>query len=98
TPARPPKPPDKTARNDTYTPDLDGNVSTLQYPAAAYSFDYLFSHRNQLSTINPHGGSPAIASYSYDFDGNLSSRSPNNSTSSSYTYDELDRVTNISHN
>src|SRR5712691_12362376 len=38
-----------------------------------------------------------IATYAYDVNGNLTTRTPNNSTSCTYTYDALDRVTNITH-
>ena len=37
------------------------------------------------------------ASYWYDVNGNLIQRDPGNSTSSWYTYDALDRVTNVTH-
>src|SRR5712691_6352831 len=38
-----------------------------------------------------------IATYAYDVNGNLTTRTPNNSTSCTYTYDALDRVTHITH-
>ena len=37
------------------------------------------------------------ATYWYDVNGNLVQRDPGNSTSSSYSYDALDRVTNVTH-
>jgi RHS repeat-associated protein len=41
--------------------------------------------------------SGATTNYSYDVNGNLSQRNPGNVTSSTYTYDALDRVTHITH-
>jgi RHS repeat-associated protein len=42
-------------------------------------------------------GNATVITYGYDADGNLITRAPANATSSSYTYDGLDRVTHISH-
>jgi len=42
-------------------------------------------------------GSGSTATYWYDVNGKLFQRNPGNSTSSSYTYDALDRVTNVTH-
>ncbi len=75
-----------------YTYDADGNRKSIGNPGS-YTFNYTYTERNQLKTfgINPH------VTYSYDLNGNLSSATLLNGTSTSYTVDELDRVTNITH-
>ena len=88
---------DATARTVTYTYDADASRATLQYPNGAYGFTYAYTNRNQLQTITNTSGGSTVISYSYDLDGNLSTRTPNNSTSSTYSYDALDRATHISH-
>lgn len=86
---------DATARTVTYGYDADGNRGTLQYPNNAYSFTYAYTNRNQLQTITSGGNT--VITYGYDLDGNLQTRTPANSTSSTYTYDALDRVLTVSH-
>lgn len=88
---------DNTARTVTYTYNADAKRATLQYPNNAYSFTYNYTARNQLwKIINTSGGATLVTNL-YDLDGNLSARTPPNSTTSTYTYDVLDRVLNISH-
>jgi RHS repeat-associated protein len=88
---------DNTARTVTYTYNADGNRATIQYPNGVYSFTYGYTGRNQLKTIANTSPSSTIMTYSYDSDGNLTTRVPNNGTNSTYTYDALDRVTDITH-
>jgi RHS repeat-associated protein len=88
---------DSTARTVTYTYNADAARATIQYPSAAYSFTYNYTWRNQLQTVVNNSGGGTVITYWYDPDGNLTTRTPDNSTSSTYTYDALDRVTNISH-
>lgn len=88
---------DSTARTVTYSYDADARRATIQYPNGAYSFTYNYTGRNQLKTLVNNSGGGTLITYGYDPDGNLSTRSPDNLTSSSYTYDALDRVTHISH-
>jgi RHS repeat-associated protein len=87
---------DSTARNVAYTYNANGSRGTIQYPASAYSFTYDYTARNQLWKLN-NSGSTTIITYVYDLNGNLQTRTPDNSTHSDYVYDALDRVTNISH-
>ncbi|MEP7016199.1 MAG: RHS repeat domain-containing protein, partial [Verrucomicrobiota bacterium] len=56
---------------------------------------YSYTNRNQIQDIT--WGS-VNAHYVYDRDGNESSRAPNNSTSESCTYNDVDRLTLLNHN
>ena len=87
---------DNVARAVSYTYDADANRATIRYPDGAYSFTYGYTGRNQLKSIVDNA-SGATTNYSYDVNGNLSQRNPGNVTSSTYTYDALDRVTHITH-
>jgi RHS repeat-associated protein len=88
---------DSTARTVTHTYNADGGRASLQFPNNAYSFSYNYTGRNQLKTLVNNSGGGTVITYVYDPDGNLYTRTPDNSTSSTYTYDALDRVTNLSH-
>ena len=88
---------DGIARTVTYSYDPDGRRATLTYPNSAYTFSYTYTGRSELQTVVNSGAT--IANYGYDLNGNLTSRSiQDNSTSSSYGYDALNRCLNISHN
>jgi hypothetical protein len=87
---------DNVARTVAYTYDADANRATVQYPFNAYSFTYGYTGRNQLKSV-ADDASGVTANYWYDVNGNLSQRNPGNSTTSSYSYDPLNRVTNITH-
>ena len=79
-----------------YTYDANGNRASDFYPDGRDTRTYTYTGRNQLKTISEEG--TLLATYTYDVNGNLSSRTVNyNSTSSSYDYDALDRVTHITH-
>jgi len=86
---------DNTPRTVTYSYDSDSNRASILWPSSAYSFTYQYTGRNQLWKILNNGN--PVVTYGYDPDGNLTSRAPDNSTSSSFTYDALDRVTHIGH-
>lgn len=88
---------DNTARTVSYTYNADGGCASLQYSSNAYSFSYNYTGRNQLKTVVNNSGGGTIMTYAYDLDGNLATRTPENSTSSTYYYDVLDRVTHIDH-
>jgi RHS repeat-associated protein len=79
----------------TYTYDSDGNRSSTQYPAPEnYTFNYTYTNRNQLKTVNNY------VTYVYDengYTGDLTTRSLGVRLGSSYAYDNLDRVTHIGH-
>lgn len=88
---------DTKARTVTYTYNADGGRASIQYPNGAYSFNYNYTGRNQLKTLVNNSGGGTVITYLYDPDGDLKTRTPDNSTASTYTYDALDRVTNLSH-
>lgn len=86
---------DITPRTVIYTYDSNNNRSSIQYPDGTH-FYYHYNSRNQISELFD-GNSNSLAIFGYDLDGNLTSRTPTNNTSSSYAYDAVDRVTHISH-
>jgi RHS repeat-associated protein len=86
---------DTVARTVSYGYDPDANRASIQYPNNAYSFTYDYTGRNQLWHVLNNNA--AVATFAYDLDGNLSTRTPDNSTYSTFAYDGLDRVTNITH-
>ena len=76
--------------------DADGNLGALQIPG--YLFNYDYTGRNQLLDIKQSG--TTLARYVYDengYTGDLTTRSLANNTSTTYQYDLLDRVTNVTH-
>ena len=82
-----------SSKTVAYTYDADGNRANVTYPDYA-TFAYTYSRRNQLKSVGPW------ATYAYDengYTGDLTTRTLNNSTHTSYNYDPLDRVTWITH-
>jgi RHS repeat-associated protein len=82
-----------------YGYDEDGNRSSTVYPDGA-TFDYTYTGRNQLSFIRDYSTGAQICHYVYDengYMGDLTTRTLANSTSTTYQYDLLDRVTHITH-
>ncbi len=86
---------DGVARSINYTYDADANRASIQYPANAYSFTYDYTGRNQPWHIL-NNNTPIVTNV-YDPDGKLTSSAPDNSTTSSFIYDGLDRLIHISH-
>src|ERR1700730_17029859 len=86
-----------TPRTVSYTYDSDSNRATIQYPHGTHSYSYNYTTRNQLRTLIDNSNNGTVASYTYDPNGNLLARSLANSSSSTFTYDTLDRITHISH-
>ena len=78
----------------TYLYDADGNRSLAQWGGYVQNV-YTYTGRNQLETLVLDG--TLVASYVYDVNGNMITRTPNNTASSTYSYDALDRVTHITH-
>jgi RHS repeat-associated protein len=83
------------ARQVIYTYDADGNRDTLAWTGSGTTFSYTYTGRNQLKDIR--SGATTLATYGYDLDGNVSSRTLNNSTHTDYAYDAFDRVTWVVH-
>ena len=76
-----------------YTYNADGGRATITYPDYQ-AFAYTYTGRNQVRTVGPW------ATYTYDensYTGDLTTRTLNNGTQSTYLYDPLDRVTWITH-
>jgi RHS repeat-associated protein len=86
-----------SSKTVNYAYDADGNEATITYPDDSYSFTYNYTGRNQVHSI--WSNNQGVAGYGYNRNGDLTSRSvlPNGSVASSYTYDALDRVTNVTH-
>jgi RHS repeat-associated protein len=77
-----------SSKTVTYSYDADGNPATTQYPDT-YTFNYTYTGRNQLQAVTNY------ATFGYDARGNLTTRTPANGRQSTYAYDNLDRVTQI---
>jgi RHS repeat-associated protein len=88
---------DAVDRTVNYTYDNDGRRASLKYPNNAYTFNYTYTYRSQLDTIVNNANNTTVANYDYDVNGNVTARGLNNSTSSTYAYDALNRATSISH-
>jgi RHS repeat-associated protein len=81
----------------SYTYDANGNRASDDWPDSGgqETHTYTYTNRNQLKTYSLEGS--VLATYAYDLNGNLASRTDSNTASSTYTYDELDRVEHIGH-
>jgi len=84
-------------RHVTYTYNEDGNPASLAIPG--YTFNYLYTSRNQVKFINDDAANLTQAYYEYNANGKVTLRNANTSpiTASNYSYDGHDRVTFISH-
>ena len=61
------------------------------------SFTYDYTGRNQLKNMLD-SASANVVSYTYDDSGNMLSRTPESNPASSFAYDAINRVTQITHN
>jgi RHS repeat-associated protein len=85
-----------TSKTVSYGYDADGNRASLAYPDNSYSFTCGYNGRNQLYSIA--SGSTGLATYFYNLNGDMTAVWRNTpTTTSSYTYDALDRITHIQH-
>jgi RHS repeat-associated protein len=84
-------------RHVTYTYDTDGNRATLAIPG--YTFDYVYTNRNQVKFIDNDATGAHQAYYVYDLRGNVTLRNAYSSPiiASNYNYDGYGRVTSIGH-
>ena len=85
---------DNVHRTVTYTYDADGNRASIQHPSGSL-FNYGYTNRNQLASIG--NGANAIVSYGFDASGNITTRTLDNGTSTSYTLDAVNKDTSIQH-
>lgn len=77
-----------------YFYDVDGNRTATGYPSGAVVY-YNYTNRNQVQQIFASGY--ANATYSYDANGNVLSKSLDNGTLASYSYDAVNRLTTLNH-
>ena len=87
---------DNVARQVSYSYNVDLTPHTVAYPDGT-SFGFAYTGRNQIESILNAQGTP-IASYEYDNRGNLTDRALENGTSSTLAYDEMSRITGVTHN
>jgi RHS repeat-associated protein len=75
----------------SYGYDVSSNRTSLTIPSGRTS--YAFDELNRLKTVSDSDG--GVSSYSYDDAGNRATVAYPNGTVASYTYDDLNRLTNI---
>ncbi len=79
----------------SYTYNADGNRASVGFPGLTLNYGY--TSRNQISTVTNAGNGIVYGSYLYDKNGDMTTRTLNNSVGSSFAYDALNRVTSITH-
>lgn len=83
-----------------YEYDADNNRTRIYYPSGDGA-SYTYTSRKQISNISwnyPLGFLHDVsASYTYDFNGNVLTRSSPNGTTSNYSYDEANRLKALDH-
>ena len=80
----------QAARTVGYGYDSDGNRRLVSYPGGTVITN-TFTARNQLATITANGP-PPLASYAYDAAGRRVSKTLENGTSTTYGYDDANRL------
>ncbi len=88
---------DNNHRTLNYTYDTDGNRASVGLPGTATS-GYAYTNRDQLKSVTNGISGPSYVDYSYDLSGNLTGRTPNNGTSSTFGYDALNRLSGMTSN
>jgi YD repeat-containing protein len=78
-----------------YSYNADGTRATMTYPDGQV-LSYAYTGRNQLGSISVNGAAPLVT-YGYDGDGKLISKALENSTATTYTYDDVERLTEVKH-
>jgi RHS repeat-associated protein len=80
-----------------YTHDAAGNLLTMRSSnAEGISVDYAYDALNRLSSVADNRLEAGTTAYAYDANGNLESTTLPNQVRSAYTYDNLNRLTNLS--
>ena len=75
-----------------YGYDLNGNRTQVR--AASHTVDYTFDALNRIETVTDTSG---ITRYAYDAVGNKITQTNANATVATYSYNELDRLTDLVH-
>ncbi|MBI1790799.1 MAG: hypothetical protein HYR60_24995, partial [Acidobacteria bacterium] len=80
----------------TYTYDLQGNLTSIRSSnAGGTSVDYAYDALNRLSRVTDNRLAPGVTTYTYDAVGNLAGYAYPNGAQSTYTYNNLNRLTNL---
>jgi len=82
----------------SYTWDLQGNLTSIRSSnIGGTSVDYAYDVLNRLSQVTDNRLAPnGVTSYSYDAAGNLDSYTYPNGVRTAHTYNQLNRLTNLS--
>jgi RHS repeat-associated protein len=80
----------------TYGYDADGRRSTLTHPDGTV-ISTTYTARSQIASINDDGP-PPLATFTYDLAGRRVTKNLENTTSTSYLYDQTDQLTALVHN
>ena len=88
-------PVDLSAKTVSYTyNNSDGLRDGMNYPGGT-ALTYTFTNRNQLKDIVSGGNN--VATYAYDLNGSVATKTLINGTLATYTYDNASRLTNVAH-
>jgi RHS repeat-associated protein len=87
---------DNNHRTLTYTYNEDGLRASVAL-SGVLNLDYLYTPRNQLWTVTQHGNGYVYATYGYDLNGNMTNRQLYNGINSTFAYDTVNRLTDITH-
>lgn len=83
------------AKTINYTLNADGLRNTLVYPGGGTTVLYDYTARNQIAGIKLNG--QELVSFGYDAAGNREAEFRQNGVGTSYTYDDNNRVLNLTH-
>ena len=87
---------DGTHHTITYTYDADANRTSAAMFGTA-TLGYTYTARDQLKAVTKDIGGANYVGYVYDLSGNVTTRTPDNPTHSTFFYDALNRATSIVH-